>query len=177
VGRNDQYWFSSSNSQRDSGLAYPTDLNGGRQMQIPDFGSPNGGLARAALDDSRRDVPNYSGPPYSQSLPPISSPQLQTSVANAGNWPQRTAAADSFPSTVTSQTVTKQPMDMSVRSTIAADSSATRTDKRTLVYMFMLLLCSIGLNIYLGWISRGFYVRYHELAEELRETFTPSGAN
>ena len=38
--------------------------------------------------------------------------------------------------------------------------------------MFFMLLCSLALNIYLGWISRGFYVRYNELADELRETFT-----
>ena len=39
-------------------------------------------------------------------------------------------------------------------------------------FLGFLLLCSIGLNIYLLWISRGFYVRYSELADELRETFT-----
>ncbi|MGI9515687.1 MAG: hypothetical protein ACR2NP_01465 [Pirellulaceae bacterium] len=38
-------------------------------------------------------------------------------------------------------------------------------------FLYFLLLCSIGLNIYLAWISRGFYVRYRELADELRETF------
>lgn len=38
--------------------------------------------------------------------------------------------------------------------------------------LYFLLLCSIGLNFYLGWISRSFYVRYSELAEELRETFS-----
>ncbi len=38
-------------------------------------------------------------------------------------------------------------------------------------FLYFMLLCSIGLNIYLGFISRGFYVRYRELADELRETF------
>ena len=38
--------------------------------------------------------------------------------------------------------------------------------------LWFFLLCSIGLNLYLGWISRGFYVRYRELADELRETFS-----
>lgn len=38
--------------------------------------------------------------------------------------------------------------------------------------LYFLLLCSIGLNLYLGWISRGFYVRYRELADELRDTFS-----
>jgi hypothetical protein len=38
--------------------------------------------------------------------------------------------------------------------------------------MYFLFLCSIGLNIYLGWIARGFYVRYRELAEELRASFS-----
>ena len=36
------------------------------------------------------------------------------------------------------------------------------------------LFCAIGLNVYLGWISRGFYVRYGELADELKETFSAS---
>ena len=39
-------------------------------------------------------------------------------------------------------------------------------------FLYFLLLCSIGLNIYLGWILRGFYVRYRELADELRDTFS-----
>lgn len=39
-------------------------------------------------------------------------------------------------------------------------------------FLYFLLLCSIGLNIYLAWISRGFYVRYRELADELRDTFS-----
>ncbi len=38
-------------------------------------------------------------------------------------------------------------------------------------FLYFMLLCSIGLNFYLGLISRGFYVRYRELADELRETF------
>ncbi|MDG2014808.1 MAG: hypothetical protein P8J33_14975 [Pirellulaceae bacterium] len=39
-------------------------------------------------------------------------------------------------------------------------------------FLYFLLLCSIGLNIYLGWISRGFYARYRDLADELRDTFS-----
>ncbi len=39
-------------------------------------------------------------------------------------------------------------------------------------FVLFLLLCSLGLNFYLAFISRGFYVRYHELADELRETFS-----
>ena len=38
--------------------------------------------------------------------------------------------------------------------------------------MFLLLLISVGMNLYLWAISRGFYMRYQELADELRETFT-----
>ena len=39
-------------------------------------------------------------------------------------------------------------------------------------FLFFWLMCSIGLNIYRGWISQGFYARYRELADELRETFS-----
>ncbi|HMP81004.1 MAG TPA: hypothetical protein PKD54_16225, partial [Pirellulaceae bacterium] len=41
-------------------------------------------------------------------------------------------------------------------------------------FLWFMLLCSIGINLYLAWISRGFYMRYAELADELRETFTSS---
>ncbi|MCP4094823.1 MAG: hypothetical protein GY748_01135 [Planctomycetaceae bacterium] len=39
-------------------------------------------------------------------------------------------------------------------------------------FIYVMLLISLGLNVYLVMISRGFYVRYGELAAELRETFT-----
>ena len=41
-------------------------------------------------------------------------------------------------------------------------------------FIFFMLMLSLGLNLYLAWIARGFYVRYAELADELRETFTSS---
>ena len=41
-------------------------------------------------------------------------------------------------------------------------------------FMFFMLMFSLGLNLYLAWIARGFYFRYNELADELRETFTSS---
>jgi hypothetical protein len=37
--------------------------------------------------------------------------------------------------------------------------------------LYSLLIGSLGLNLYLAWISRSFYTRYGELADELRETF------
>lgn len=54
----------------------------------------------------------------------------------------------------------------------ANKTTAQRQDKRVEGFVMFMLFCSLGLNIYLGWISRGFYVRYNELADELRETFT-----
>ena len=50
--------------------------------------------------------------------------------------------------------------------------TVSKQDKRVEGFVMFMLFCSLGLNIYLGWISRGFYVRYNELADELRETFT-----
>ncbi len=38
--------------------------------------------------------------------------------------------------------------------------------------LWFIMLCSVGLNFYLSWIARGFYMRYDELADEIRETFT-----
>jgi hypothetical protein len=45
---------------------------------------------------------------------------------------------------------------------------------RTHGFLWFMLLSAIGLNVYLGWISRGFYVRYGELADELKDTFPSS---
>jgi len=58
-----------------------------------------------------------------------------------------------------------------------ADGTLADTDAANIKaywFLWFLLLFSIGLNFYLGWISRSFYVRYIELADELRDTFTSS---
>jgi len=67
-----------------------------------------------------------------------------------------------------STTATKPNTGMQQAGLIGNGNNNTKTE--SLIY-FMLLF-SLGLNIYLGWIARGFYVRYEELADELRETFT-----
>lgn len=54
------------------------------------------------------------------------------------------------------------------------DPSADGRSKRDIGILFSLLIGSLALNLYLAWISRGFYVRYSELADELRETFASS---
>lgn len=51
-------------------------------------------------------------------------------------------------------------------------TDANRKQNSWNLLMFLMLLCSVGLNLYLWAISRGFYLRYQELADELRETFT-----
>lgn len=54
---------------------------------------------------------------------------------------------------------------------IADQTQLTRLNQQNKLLWFM-MLCSLGLNIYLGWIARSFFGRYEELADELRETFT-----
>ena len=54
---------------------------------------------------------------------------------------------------------------------LADQTQLTRLNQQNKLLWFM-MLCSLGLNIYLGWIARSFYGRYEELADELRETFT-----
>lgn len=44
--------------------------------------------------------------------------------------------------------------------------------RRQNLLLWLFLAASIGLNIYLAMIARGLYVRYGDLADELRETFT-----
>jgi hypothetical protein len=47
----------------------------------------------------------------------------------------------------------------------------TSNDQGWKLLMFIMLLCSVALNLYLWAVARGFYMRYEELANELRETF------
>ena len=58
---------------------------------------------------------------------------------------------------------------------LADQTQLTRLNQQNKLLWFM-MLCSLGLNIYLGWIARSFYGRYEELADELRETFTTTVA-
>lgn len=60
-----------------------------------------------------------------------------------------------------------EPLTPGLPPVASTDSSIARFNG----FLYFMLLSSIGLNIYLGWISRGFYVRYRELADELRESF------
>lgn len=52
-----------------------------------------------------------------------------------------------------------------------AETQLTESKQRSVFLLFMLFL-AVGLCIYLAWLARGFYFRYAELADELRETFT-----
>ncbi len=47
-----------------------------------------------------------------------------------------------------------------------------RSLERNNQVLWFIMLCSVGLNFYLALISRSFYVRYEELADELRDTFS-----
>ena len=65
--------------------------------------------------------------------------------------------------------------DLSDNTTSDADTSkSTRKNANnpTDMMLFILLLMSVALNLYLWWLSRTFHSRYQELADELRETFT-----
>ncbi len=52
------------------------------------------------------------------------------------------------------------------------ETKRSSTWSNEMLLLWLMLLCSVGLNLYLWAISRGFYSRYQELADELRETFT-----
>ena len=64
-------------------------------------------------------------------------------------------------------------------STLEATNKTLETQRKEstkwLLFMFLFLMCSLGANLYLGWIARGFYTRFHEMANELRDTFTSTG--
>jgi|GEM_PF-3427362 hypothetical protein len=55
------------------------------------------------------------------------------------------------------------------RQVLVADLAESK--QRSVFLLFMLFLLT-GLCLYLSWLARGFYFRYAELADELRETFS-----
>lgn len=57
-------------------------------------------------------------------------------------------------------------------SLLAQQESLAENARRQILFLFFLLLFSVALNVYLGVMARGFYSRYQDLADELRETFT-----
>lgn len=134
-------------------------------------------LNRSQQDSFSNSEGLYSGPPAaSRSLPALDG--FGNSIGISSSPPASAPmTADHTPSFSPNQVVSKPPAESDGRQLLAsADAAEAKISNRNQVYIFMLLLCSLGLNVYLGWIARGFYVRYDELASELRETFTPSNA-
>ena len=107
-----------------------------------------------------------SGSPYGAQIP-----QNQM-LANNYNYPPRVSLG--FPPSG-SWDETPNP---AANPQLPAASIGTEDDAKAAKYskdngfLYLLVVGSIALNLYLGWISHGFYVRYQELAEELRETFS-----
>jgi hypothetical protein len=135
-------------------------------------------LSRTSLDPAAPwEDGIFTGPPaVSRSLPTLDAGKGSSGITAS---PPATGllAADNMPTVGADQVLSKPPAESSQGQVLGANDAATeRSQDRTQVYLFMLLLCSLGLNVYLAWISRGFYVRYQELASELRDTFTPSNA-
>lgn len=50
--------------------------------------------------------------------------------------------------------------------------SGTAADANRMFLLWLFLAASLGLNVYLGIVAHGLYMRYGDLADELRETFT-----
>jgi hypothetical protein len=165
INERDGWFFPTRRDSNASGIAnMPI---GGIQTSTPS-GATFQGIDRSSYPSSFRDSELYSAPPLARTLPPLdfASGSPGTGGPNALT---DSVAADNAPAVGANQLLSKPPSETSQ---LLAQGGTSPTENRTLVYLFMLLLCSIGLNIYLGWISRGFYVRYHQLSAELRDTFS-----
>lgn len=90
----------------------------------------------------------------------------------------RPSDAASSPELIVDSTKPTMPTSTNTPSSEKTDTQRDAGEKqlaanqKTEVALLIMLLSSIALNIYLGWIARGFYVRYNDLADELRETFS-----
>ncbi len=104
---------------------------------------------------------NPLGPGSNGYQPPVDNRDITPRVTNPSSGINKFAAA--IPGQTNKNNLTAANLNKG--------NDITRDD-RVDGFVLFLLLCSLGLNMYLAFISRGFYVRYHELADELRETFS-----
>lgn len=123
----------------------------------------------------------------------VTGPPPRTSLAPIGNngWNQNRVADASGSVGMTSGTTTgtisplvqllaqnglddeqKLSATLEQHAQLLAEVERMRQIQKTNGFLWFMLLFTIGLCVYLSWIARGFYVRYAELADELRETFT-----
>jgi hypothetical protein len=135
------------------------------------------------IDDSRRGelvggtdiIPVVTANPSSTTrLPHSTGP-----IIDSHSSPQRRLASNTVPTRsggldkyAASLPGTKQNGAANTNNTNRGLIGTSNRESKEMGFIYFMLLCSLGLNLYLAWISRGFYVRYHELADELRETFT-----
>ena len=137
---------------------------------------------RAALDRERHALYSES---LGESRPPIRYPTNQfpnqyphTAVEySVESNTDRTVTAETLappnlnqPNRLEPTALNRSPTGAPVSETAEADPG--EPTRRTHGFLWFMLLSALGLNVYLGWISRGFYVRYGELADELKETFS-----
>jgi hypothetical protein len=163
-------WLFQNRSDSNATISTSSNQSGIRPLSPPGDNYP---LNRTAFENPPPADGLYSGPPaFSRSLPALDT-SMNSSGITASLPVTNPSVADNTPTVLSKPPSAESSGRQPLASSDAADS---RREDRTQVYMFMLLLCSLGLNVYLGWISRGFYVRYQELAGELRDTFTPSSA-
>lgn len=140
------------------------------------------------LDSIRSTRPTGLGPDYAAPTGPIVGTDLSTNPFP--NRPERWASRDldsnqmaeanSMPPSRSGSAISPKPTggiqdyqaSLPGQPNAAGEKTNPQQDGRVHSFVLLMLIGSLGLNIYLGWISRGFYVQYNELAEELRETFS-----
>ena len=91
----------------------------------------------------------------------------ETQAMNPGDSTRNTTG-----NTTQDQSQSKQVAQNESSPSDSSTAADTNTSNNGALAMFALLCISLGANACLGWFARGFYVRYRELAEELRSTLT-----
>lgn len=131
-------------------------------------------LASAQRQNDQRMGSGYDNRNYDSTLtyPHFDAPRQDRIASNRSVFTQtptirnvdNNTGGDEQESTGDASTVVQQPS----QELIAKNQDLAKAN----TFLLFMLLFSIGLNIYLGLIARSFYMRYAELADELRETFT-----
>jgi len=127
-----------------------------------------------APTDPRAYSPNQYGP---ETAPAMTPPVDRADWTRMAEYSASRAPLEDVPPRIAQNSPTVIAETSAARPGELLAANQTGTNQRIVPLLWFMLLASIGLNVYLMWIARGFYARYRELGDELRETFSTTSSS
>ena len=128
--------------------------------------------------DENRTAINYPTNQYPNRYANSASPYSVDSSADRYNPPTASSSPNPSPSLrengITPTTINGISATTTGTATLVEENIKPQESGSSSILLWLILLAAIGLNVYLGLIARGLYLRYDDLSQELKETFSSS---